>query len=290
MVLYLLGEKGFLVLEHIIKTFGVKSIDFVIIGKDKNVIEDYANHIENICQTNHIKYFYKNNAPNDYEAFAISVGWRWIIQNVKNLIVLHDSLLPKYRGFAPLVNSLLNGESTLGVSALFASDNYDRGNIICQYSIDVTYPIKICDAIKRISECYIECVTHIIELIQTNPLFMGSPQNEIDASYSLWRDECDYFIDWKKKSTYIKRFVDSVGFPYGGAKTKINDIVYIIEDVEVITDVYIESRDDHIGKVIFMEKDDPVVVCGDGLIKITEMLDLSRSKKFNLDKFRVRFQ
>ena len=49
--------------------------------------------------------------------------------------------MPKYRGFAPLVNSLVNGEKIIGVTALFASEEYDNGDIIMQSSVDITYPI-----------------------------------------------------------------------------------------------------------------------------------------------------
>jgi methionyl-tRNA formyltransferase len=52
--------------------------------------------------------------------FNIAISWRWMLK-VSNLIVIHDSLLPKYRGFSPLVNMLINGEDTLGVTVLFAT-------------------------------------------------------------------------------------------------------------------------------------------------------------------------
>ena len=45
-----------------------------------------------------------------------------MIKNSENLIVFHDSLLPKYRGFAPLVSQLINGEEYLGVTAIFTND------------------------------------------------------------------------------------------------------------------------------------------------------------------------
>ena len=46
------------------------------------------------------------------------------------MIIFHDSLLPKYRGFAPLVNSLINQEKEIGVTAIKASQNYDEGDTV----------------------------------------------------------------------------------------------------------------------------------------------------------------
>jgi methionyl-tRNA formyltransferase len=54
---------------------------------------------------------------------------------------MHDSLLPKYRGFAPLPNALINGEREVGVTALFASEEYDMGDIVCQRRLAVEYPM-----------------------------------------------------------------------------------------------------------------------------------------------------
>ncbi|GJM73208.1 hypothetical protein HMSSN036_54240 [Paenibacillus macerans] len=48
---------------------------------------------------------------------------------------------------------------------------------------------------------------------------IGFPQNEKEASYSLWRDEEDYLIDWSMDSEYVHRFIDATGFPYKGAAT-----------------------------------------------------------------------
>ena len=51
--------------------------------------------------------------------FCIAIGWRRLISGIEGrLIVLRDSLLPKYRGFAPTVAQLLAGESEIGVTAL----------------------------------------------------------------------------------------------------------------------------------------------------------------------------
>ena len=50
--------------------------------------------------------------------FCIAIGWRRLISGIEGrLIVLHVSLLPKYREFAPTVAQLLAGESEIGVTA-----------------------------------------------------------------------------------------------------------------------------------------------------------------------------
>ena len=83
--------------------------------------------------------------------FSIAVAWKWLIKQKDILIVLHDSLLPKYRGYLPLVSQLINGEKEIGVTSFFANDKYDEGDIIYSSKIDIKYPITIEQAINQIN-------------------------------------------------------------------------------------------------------------------------------------------
>ena len=134
------------------------------------------------------------------------------------LIVFHDSLLPRYRGFNPLVSCLINGERHIGVTALLASSEYDRGNIISRSYTEINYPIKIQNAIELILRNYRELALTVSEMIERREVITGQPQNEQEASFSLWRDEEDYRIDWSQPAEDIKRFIDAVGYPYKGAQ------------------------------------------------------------------------
>ena len=85
-------------------------------------------------------------------------------------------------------------------------------------------------------------------------------------SFCLWRDGDDYNVDWSWTPEKLKRFVDAVGEPYDGAKIKNRDI--IIRDVEIL-DGEVEDFKRHQGKIFRIENGKPVVVCGNGLVKLT---------------------
>ena len=121
--LFIMNKKGYSVLENIINKIGNQIIDKVISYTDSNVIKDYYSEINELCRKHGIKFYNKNEQVVINTEYSFAIGWRWIIRNSHNLIVLHDSILPKYRGFAPLVNALINGEEELGVTALFASSD-----------------------------------------------------------------------------------------------------------------------------------------------------------------------
>lgn len=287
--LYLIGAKGFSVLNSLLDEYGASSIAFVIAAQDAGTEEDFFNEIEGLCLESGINFYNRNQEKKEsIQADCLfAVGWRWLISDSRKLIVFHDSLLPKYRGFSPLVNMLINGEREIGVTALLASGEYDRGNILGRKSIALQYPIKVVTAIEMIRPIYSDMALEIYCGLLSGRDITGEPQDEALATYSLWRDEEDYSIDWSSSSVEIERFCNAVGYPYKGACTHVREEKVRIIDVEPLHDVVIESRSSHIGKVIFIDDGAPVVVCGAGLLKIKNYrFECNGDKKIN---FRTRF-
>lgn len=283
--LFLLGEKGYQSLIRIIE-FDKNIIGNVQIGKDKNVKNDFSKEIEKICIDNKIQY----NGFSEEENYKLAIGWRWLIKDSKNLIVLHDSLLPKYRGFAPLVNGLINGEKIFGVTALFANSEYDKGEIITQKYLEIEYPKKINELISEISQLYAEISLEIAQKIKKGQQLKSIVQNEEEATYSIWRDEKDYNINWDESADKIKRFIDAVGNPYLGAITYLNGERIRLDEVEEYPDVKIRDRENNIGKVIFMSQKCPIIICKKGLLKIKKGIFLQNDESIlPLKKFRSRF-
>lgn len=286
-VLYLMSQKGFEVLYAVVQKNYIGMISAVIGAKDINVKNDYYEEIKNLAKSNNIDFFEKSKIPNLQFHFSIAISWRWIIKNTDGLIVLHDSLLPKYRGFAPLVNALINFESKVGVTALFASEEYDKGKVIAQEAISIIYPIKINEAIKLVSPLYQNIVLTVLERIKNEMLGEGYSQNEAEATYSLWRDEEDYRIDWSKTSDEVRQFIFSVSYPFNGAVSQIfGDKKIRVIDAVNEPDVVIENRTP--GKLIFLKEGFPVIVCGKGLLKITEAYFEDGESALPLPSFRTR--
>lgn len=289
---YIMNSKGFYVLQNFINKFGSDSIEYVVSSEDKNIQKDFFNETKELSKKEKINFFNRFedivNIEKQFNGFKFAIGWRWIIKDERNLIVFHDSLLPKYRGFAPLVNCLVNNENRGGVTALFASSEYDKGDIIAQKSFEINYPIKIDEAINQIEPLYFELVDQIFTTIQNNKELNATTQDESKATYSLWLDSEDYFIDWSWSADRIKRFVDAVGYPYDNAKAYLNGEVVKFLDVEIVEDVFVENRERHIGKVIFIKDGVPVVVCSDGLIGLRDIRDSESNDMFI--NFRSRFK
>jgi methionyl-tRNA formyltransferase len=115
---YMMNEKGFYTLKKFIKRFNSNNIEYIVSSVDKNIKKDYFDEIKKLCLKYKISFFDKSNdylqKEKLFSGYKFAIGWRWIIKDDSNLIVFHDSLLPKYRGFAPLVNSLVSNENRGG--------------------------------------------------------------------------------------------------------------------------------------------------------------------------------
>tara|TARA_R110002072_G_scaffold296553_1_gene468535 strand:+ start:34639 stop:35526 length:888 start_codon:yes stop_codon:yes gene_type:complete len=290
-VLCVLGQKGLNLVKGSLDALEPFQVVHVIIGKDKEVKNDFSEEIMMYCREHNIESSIRGNIELSELSYnyVLAAGWRWLIPHVDNkLIVFHDSLLPKYRGFAPLVNALMNREPLVGVTALYGTEDYDCGNILCQKSISVVYPTTIGEMIDRISLLYrelsYELLSRFRKQINIEP---GVPQIESMATYSLWRDQDDYRIDWNQSAKEIEHFISCLSYPYSGASAKVDGEIIRIISVKQIPDIVIENRE--AGKVIFIKNGFPVVVCGEGLLEVQEAVFNDGSNFLPLKIFRTRF-
>lgn len=270
---YLAGCKGLHVLSEFVGRVGASSVCFVVAGRDSGVARDFFDEIHTFSDKHNLHFFGRDDLENFNPPVAdldFAIGWRWMLPSDQNLVILHDSLLPKYRGFAPLVNALVAGEKTIGVTALRGEKNYDSGAIFSQKSAEISYPIKIAAAIERVMPLYADLVVSVYTEFVKSGKLTAREQDEAQASYSPWRDESDYLIPWSESSAYIKRFCDAVGNPYKGAMTYWGRKAIRVIEVRELADIEIADRSKHIGKVMYKKSGHPAVVCGSGLLQITD--------------------
>jgi methionyl-tRNA formyltransferase len=288
-VLFLLGKKGFKSLSSLIDYGFSSTISTIVIGRDKAILNDYYNEIIQLCEENKINWIDKNgfNSLNENEV-AFLISWKWLMKgNTDQLIVLHDSILPKYRGFNPLVTALINGDKEIGVTAILPNDYIDEGDIIEQKTCKINYPITIGEAIEVSIGLYSEILKQLFtKIFILKDKIKGYQQKNENSTFSLWRDETDYFIDWTWDSVKIKRFIDAVSDPYDGARFYMNKQVVKVIRSEVVDDVNISNR--IAGKLFKINGNSAVVVCGSGLLEISNCYYVENNQKVKFEKLRVR--
>lgn len=298
-LLLLATEKGYEVLHHIADSDFKGNIGGVISFRDKGVIRDWCDDIESLCVSGSIPFYHWNNIKESLTELIsensitglIAIGWRYMLPLTLNrfleddMIIIHDSLLPKYRGFAPIVTAMMCGEERVGATAIFAAEKVDSGDIIIQKSFEIDRSVYIDEVIHKMSGVYTQIVDGILQMMNDGTL-KGIPQDDTEATYSIWRDEQDYLIDWNKNAEQIYTQIRSLGNPYKGAHTYADgEEIRIIKASVEETDIDLAIRD--AGKIWSISSGRPVVVCGKGLLMIEEALDTG-GKNYQFKRVRMR--
>jgi methionyl-tRNA formyltransferase len=294
-------KKGHEVLQSITSKFP-KVLGAVTTFRETNMKESYYEPIIELSKSFNIPVIdwnsFKKNPENIIKTHQINciitISWKYFIpvhinQHLEHkIIIMHDSILPKYRGFAPVPTAIINGENELGVSVLYASDKIDEGPIISQKTITISEDEYVRDVIDRITGLYTILVVELLEKILSGDNITATPQDHSKATYSIWRNPEDSQINWDASSKEIYNLIRAVGYPYSGAFSYLGDRkVHIWRSEIVIPDITFEVRES--GKIWQLDIDGkPTVVCRQGLLKITEATLEDRSI-FPLKKLRQSF-
>ncbi|MCC7159003.1 MAG: methionyl-tRNA formyltransferase [Ignavibacteria bacterium] len=134
-------------------------------------------------------------------------------------INLHASILPKFRGAAPINWAIITGEKETGVTTFFLEDKVDTGNIIQQNYIDISPEDDagiLHDKLKELGALTVYSTVNMIERSGGRPTV--SKQNDFDASPAPKIFKKDCLIDWEQQSDDVYNFIRGLA-PFPGAYT-----------------------------------------------------------------------
>jgi methionyl-tRNA formyltransferase len=264
------GSKG----ANFLRNFrGNATVDFVVSYPNKGSEVDAHADIQGICRARGYRLLGRESvsAP-DYASvdLVLLAGWQWLSKEIdRRFVVFHDSLLPKLRGFSPTVTALIAGETEIGVTAFSPVGGEpsvaDSGPIFGQEKIPIQYPATVRAVYEKLGPAYCRLADRVLAAAAAGPLSFAD-QEASDATYSLWRDEDDYQVNWAMSAEQIRRFVDAVGWPYLGAKSTLQGREIRIDRVEACRDLAFVNRCP--GKIWSLAGGLPEVVCGSGMVRI----------------------
>jgi methionyl-tRNA formyltransferase len=273
--LFIVGQRG----KFLVEQLGAmdKKPSFVLSYPDGKVHDASFEGIAAWCDAHAIPFYQLKDHPSidpllERVEKVFVVGWQFLIKSqLTKFVVIHDSYLPEYKGWAPTVNYLIEGSPYLAATAFEPTEQMDTGAIYAQKKVEIGYPINIQEALAKVSQLYLELVLDVLA---------GAAKREMTGkeSFCLWRDNDDYTIRWQWNAERIRRFVDAVGFPYDGAKIRYEDETVRVVEAAELPDCVIVDREAHVGKILRLDDGMPVVVCGSGLLRIgkAEKLDGTR--------------
>lgn len=196
-------------------------------------------------------------------------------------INLHPSLLPKYRGAAPIEWAIINGETKTGITTIKMTEKIDAGEIILQEEIEISPSDNAITLKNKLSQIAPEILIKSIEALQKGKKTF--PQEGI-PSYAPKLKKEDGLIRWEKTSESIHNLVRGVIiWPTAYTYLKQNSIKKLIKIFKTEIGEK-EKAIDIPGKILKIEKDYIEVCCGKGTLWIKE-LQMEGKKRMNVSQF-----
>lgn len=183
----------------------------------------------------------------------------------KGTFNLHASLLPQYRGAAPINWVLINGEEKTGLTTFFIRQEIDTGNIIFREEVPVISEDDAGSLHDRLMSRGAELVLKTVKAIESGDYTVSLQEDSPDlkAAPKITREMCR--IDWSQDQESIRNFVRGLS-PYPAAWTEINGSVFKIFGVSPAE----KSLELQPGQFRTDQQHFVQFQCSDGLISIDE--------------------
>jgi methionyl-tRNA formyltransferase len=168
---------------------------------------------------------------------------------------IHASLLPRWRGAAPIQRAILAGDSETGITIMQMDAGLDTGDMLLRS----TCPIEASDNAESLHDKLAEMgavdILEALRLLEKNLLTPVKQDNDA-ACYAAKLLKGEGLIDWQQDATQIARAVRAYN-PFPVCQAKLNDVVIKVWQADVCTD-----KKGAPGEVLFVDKQGVTVACG----------------------------
>lgn len=184
---------------------------------------------------------------------------------------LHASLLPNYRGAAPINHAIINGETVTGVTTFFINSEIDTGEIILNESVDIG-PDQIAGELHdQLMVAGAELVLKTVKSIEDGTCKAIRQSDKIGALRSaprIFRQDCK--INWSKPAFEVHNLIRGLS-PFPGAYSKFESEKHINE-VKILRSVICNSDEKLLpGEAMIIDGERLWVSCSDGYLEIIQL-------------------
>ncbi|OOK80746.1 formyl transferase, C-terminal domain protein [Mycobacterium kansasii] len=152
------------------------------------------------------------------DVIVVNSWYSWMPPELYNLpphgtLNLHDSLLPKFTGFSPVLWALISGESEFGLTVHRMDDGFDTGDILIQHSLPIGPTDTATELVVRGMGLIPGALREALDALESGTA-VWRPQNKAERTYFHKRAERDSLIDWNWPAEDLERFVRALSDPY----------------------------------------------------------------------------
>ncbi|MCW9024215.1 MAG: methionyl-tRNA formyltransferase [Gammaproteobacteria bacterium] len=180
-------------------------------------------------------------------------------------INIHASLLPRWRGAAPIQRAILAGDPESGITIMQMDEGLDTGDMLFKMSC----PIKEQDTggslHDRLAKLGAQALLQALEKLQTQSLIAEAQENGL-STYARKLDKQEAQINWEEDAEQIARQIRAFN-PWPGSQTQVNEKTLRIWAAEPVD----EACDADAGTVLNCNKNGIDICCGHGILRLQQL-------------------
>ena len=135
-------------------------------------------------------------------------------------INIHASLLPKYRGPAPIQWAIINGEQETGITTMWMDEGMDTGDILLRAKVSIKPDDNSGSLHRRLAGVGAQLLIETLAKLKSENL-LGTPQDKAEATYAPFLKKKDGSLDWSKDAKSLDAFIRGMN-PWPGAFTLLS--------------------------------------------------------------------
>ncbi|PSJ17255.1 methionyl-tRNA formyltransferase [Nitrosomonas supralitoralis] len=190
---------------------------------------------------------------------------------------IHASILPRWRGAAPIQRAILAGDDETGITIMQMDAGLDTGNILLNHDMKITSNDTAQSLHDKLGLLGAQSIVEVLVQLQQGKL-VSVIQNETQACYAAKITKTEAEIDWQLPAKQIDRVVRAFN-PSPGAYTSFHGMILKIWQAKAIT-----GESGQPGEIVAADREGISIACGSGLLQV-EMLQKPGGKKMYVADF-----
>ncbi len=179
---------------------------------------------------------------------------------------IHGSILPKYRGAAPIQWAIINGDKTTGITILRSEAGMDDGDILLTHEVDIKEYETSEELFERLSHLGAECIIQALDLVASGKAVFVPQNHQIATKCKMLKPEMGK-VDFNLSAKQIANLIHGLN-PWPLAHISINNIKFKLFKAKVVEC----NEDGRVGTVVVSSpKKGLIIKCGEGYLLVDEL-------------------
>ncbi len=224
----------------------------------------------------------------DPEMIVVAAYGKILPENVINYpkfgcINVHGSLLPKYRGAAPMQRAIIDGESETGITIMYMDVGLDTGDMLKKRAVKIEQDDNFEDIHDKLADCGAKLLLEVIDEIAQGKN-SREKQDDSLATYAKKIEKSDCLIDFSKSAQEVHNLIRGLSpIPLSFTHTPDGKLLKVVKSRLVSAD----GRQGEAGQVVSLDGD-IVVACGEGSVALCAVLPEGKGRMAAADFIRGR--